>query len=86
MSKFIIVIITLCVTGCATTPISSANAVPVPSERHLRYTQARAGTVPVLIKRDTGFMGLACATRVYVDGELAAYVRAGEKVILNVPV
>ena len=85
MPKFIIVIIALALAGCSTTPISNADAVPVPPERHLRYTHARAGTVPVLIKRDVGMMGSACATRVFVDGELAAYVRAGEKVILNVP-
>jgi len=35
-------------------------------------------------RRDAGFMSSACATRVFVNGELAAYVRAGEKVTLNI--
>ena len=64
-------------------PISNSAATSVSA---LRYAHARPGTVPVLVKRDSGFMGAACSTRLYVDGELVAYLGAGEKVILNVPV
>ena len=35
--------------------------------------------------RDTGITASACATSVYVNGEVAAYVRSGEKVTLNIP-
>ena len=75
----------MALTACATTPISSTQAVPVPSNRHLLYRHASAGTTPVLIKRDTGFTSVACATRIFVNGDLAALVRAGEKVTIHIP-
>ena len=80
-----VVLVLLIGAGCATTPISSQQATPVPEERQFLYRHGGADTAQVLVKRDTGFMGSACATRVYVDGKLAAYVDSGEKVIFHIP-
>ena len=72
--------------GCATTPMPSAQAEHIPAERQLGFRSATSGTVPVIITRDSGFMSSACATLILVNGTPAAYVRAGEKVTLNIPV
>lgn len=73
------------ISGCATTPISSEQADPVPGDRQVRYRSPAPNTVPITITRDSGFISAACATKVFVNGELAAYVRAGERVTLNIP-
>lgn len=70
--------------GCATTPIGGNQANNIPAERHLRFKNQSSDTASVIVTRDTGFMSAACATRVFVNGELAAYVRAGERVTLNI--
>ena len=80
-----VVLVLLIAAGCSTTPISSQRATPVPEERQFLYRHGGADTAKVLVKRDTGTMGAACATRVYVNGKLAAYVDPGEKVIFHVP-
>jgi hypothetical protein len=71
--------------GCSTTPVSIGEADPVPANRHLSFKQSARGTVPVVIRRDSGFMSSACATQVFVNGSIAAYVRSGEIVTLHIP-
>jgi hypothetical protein len=71
--------------ACATTPIPGGQADHVPSNRQVALGEAGPGTVPVVITRDAGLMSRACSTRVYVNGDLAVYVRAGEKVTLHLP-
>ena len=85
MKATVLVVAIALISGCATTPISSGQADPVPADRQLRFRAPASNTVPVSITRDSGFVSSACATRVFVNGELAAYVRAGERVTLNVP-
>jgi len=83
--KFLTLFLAIAVlSGCATTPIASSQADNVPAERQLRFRNPAPDTVPVVVTRDAGFMSSACATRVFVNGELAAYVRAGERVTLNI--
>ena len=71
--------------GCATTPIPLSEAVPVPPDRQFLFAIPVGGTAPIVITRDIGMLGTGCATRVTVDGKLAALVRSGEKVTLNIP-
>jgi len=68
--------------GCATTPTPTSEAKPVPIDRILNGALARpsTGAVPVTIKRDTGFMGSACAARVFVNGAAVAELHTGELV------
>lgn len=81
------VIIALCVllTGCATTPVPISEATPVPPTRHLAFKSPGDGTAPVVIRRDSGLQASVCATQVFVNGALAAYIRSGEIVTLHVP-
>lgn len=73
--------------GCATTPIDNDDAVEVFANR---VTAAKfllpapdAGTVT--IKRDSGFLGGACLTRIFVDGKPVASLDTAQKVVLFMP-
>jgi len=68
--------------GCSTTPISVREAVQVPSQC---YKQPSPDAATVVVIRDAGLMGAACATEVLVDGQVVGEVRAGEKLVLYVP-
>lgn len=69
--------------ACSTTPVplSEANFT---ADQYL-YRTASADTAPVTVRRDRGFYGAACATRIYANGGLAARLQAGEAVVLNIP-
>lgn len=68
--------------GCATKPISNEEAMPTPPERILDQTLFRpipeAGQVTV--KRDGGFLGGACTTRIFVDAVPVADIDVAEKI------
>jgi hypothetical protein len=51
---------TLCLVGCATTPVMTTEAKPVPRERVVApdYLVPRAGSCLVIVKRDAGFLGV----------------------------
>jgi hypothetical protein len=79
--------ILLVLSGCATQPISNASAIQAPSDRIIdRYFfQPAPGTGEVTIKRDSGFSGSACSSRIFVDGRPIADIRASEKIVLYLP-
>lgn len=89
MKSFFIIfsglIFLLLMTGCSTTQISTANANHIPSSEHFSYKKPNQNTGKVLVKRDEGIMGMACDTKIYVNGQLAAHVGTGEKVYLHIP-
>jgi hypothetical protein len=80
-----ILMLAVSMSGCAITPTSSTEATPVPGWNHVAFAYPGSNTVPVLVIRDNGFWGGACSTRISVNGELAALVSPGEKVLLHVP-
>lgn len=71
--------------SCATKPIAQTDAHPVPSERVFAFQQVSEGATRLVVIRDKGFAGKACAFAFYFNGQLAAELRAGEYVELNVP-
>ena len=75
-------IIILC--GCATKPVTNEQATEVPDNQIINKTLLNPGaeTGKVIIKRDSGFMGSACLTRVYVDGKEIADLDTAQKVTL----
>lgn len=77
-------IITL--SGCATSP-TYTDSSPVPSSRITAQslTQASPGTIAVIIRRDSGFMGSACAQAIAIDGQPVASMRPGEHITLHLP-
>lgn len=67
--------------ACSTTPISSSEATPVPSER--RFVEPVQGCDTcgtVALTRDAGFMGAACSVTAHFDGRKIAELKPGESV------
>lgn len=75
-------IVLLLLSGCATTPITLQQAVPVPGARVLapQLVAQRSNTGSLVVKRDSGFMGSACTVRVFVDAVPVADLAPSEKV------
>jgi len=77
--KFISTVIALLLlTACATTPIPSGKADPVPSSRLFAYQNPAADGAVLIVTRDSGFVGGGCNTSVSIDGRKAAEIGAGE--------
>ena len=74
------------VTGCATHPVAPSDAKPVPADRIFAYQPSGDATSStIVIARDEGFQSKGCPMAFYVDGTLAAHLRAGETTTLEVP-
>ena len=77
--KFIsIVVAMLMLAGCATTPIPSSLAEPVPASRLFAYQKPASGDAVLIVTRDSGFVGGGCNTSVSIDGRKSAEIGAGE--------
>ena len=75
------------ISGCATRPVSNAESTPVPSSRVIdsRHLTSAPNTGIVTVKRDSGFGGSACTSRVFVNGKPVADLNPSEKVVLYLP-
>lgn len=84
MKKNIIVICMIALTGCATKPVTNEQAKDVPNKQIINVSllSEKVGTGKVIIKRDSGFAGSACMTRVYVDGVELADLDTSQKIVL----
>lgn len=71
--------------ACGTAPVSTAEAIDVPKSRVIDSSllNPRAGSVPIVIKRDSGLVGSACNAKVFVDGALIAELATSEKVTVH---
>ena len=82
----LIVVCTAALVGCATHPVPSSEALPVPTDRVFAFqtpTDRPSGTLVVV--RDRGFIAGGCPMAFFVDGTLAAHLRTGESTTLIVP-
>lgn len=77
-----IALVALMLAACATKPVNSASAPPVPPERVL-WTDVADG-YQIRVTRDSGYNGSLCATRLYVNGKAAADIKPGETVAFAV--
>lgn len=77
----------LLISACATKPIPNNAATPIPNEQILdfRFSSPTPNTGEVTIKRDSGFGGSACSTRIFVNGQPIADIYASEKIVLHLP-
>jgi hypothetical protein len=66
------------VAGCATSPIPSSEADPVPPSRLFAFQNLSQGDSALIVTRDKGFVGGGCNTTVNIDGRLAAEIGSGE--------
>ena len=77
------ILASLFLAACATQPVPTSQARAVPDERihDKSITTPKEGMGRVIIKRDTGFGGSACNTRIFADGKLSSEIAPGEKVV-----
>lgn len=64
--------------GCATSPVLSGEADPVPSSRLFAFQATVQGDSTLIVTRDKGFVGGGCNTTVSIDGRRAAEIGSGE--------
>jgi hypothetical protein len=83
-NAFAVPLIAVLFASCATQPISNQAAMMAPSSQILDRTTfaSHPDTVEVTIKRDSGFGGSACSSRIYVDGNPVADIRSSEKIVV----
>lgn len=72
--------------GCATAPVPSSDAEPVPKERIRApdFLNPAEGRALLVVTRDTGLRASACTVGLYVDGTLVAELRKSEQARLFV--
>jgi hypothetical protein len=70
--------------GCATTPVPSSSATPVPPERILapEFTRPHQGLAMLVVTRDRGFLMSACEATVFIDGFKVAKLLQAEQIRL----
>lgn len=85
MKLFIGVLVLVALAGCSTSPVTSGQAVAVPTARILGYQALLKDGGALVITRDNGWLaGGGCFATVLIDGRVAARVGTGETVRLNV--
>lgn len=84
----LLILIASALSGCATRPVNTAEALPVPRERILAmdFLKQMEGRGAVVVKRDSGGFGSGCSARLFVDAKPAADMRASERVVFYLPV
>ncbi|WP_071554131.1 hypothetical protein [Pseudomonas frederiksbergensis] len=71
--------------GCATSPVPSNEADPVPTSRLFSYQKPTTGYSTLIVTRDKGFVGSGCNTTVSIDGRKSAEIGSGETAKFFVP-
>lgn len=71
--------------GCATSPVPSDQADPVPSSRLFSNQKPVSGDATLIVTRDRGFVGSGCKTTVSIDGRRSAEIGSGETAKFFVP-
>lgn len=74
------VVVMSALSACSTKPTTTAVAVAP-----ILYSTATADTATVVITRDSGVLGSACNTYVFVDGKQSASLKPSESATLHVP-
>ncbi len=79
-----VLMLSFAIAGCATSPITTTSAQPVPASQILSadlVTQT-SGTAEVVVKRDSGMRGMGCMVRIYADAKPVADLWRSEKVVM----
>ncbi|BET62260.1 hypothetical protein [Yersinia pseudotuberculosis] len=84
MRKIALLALSAALAGCATSPVATKDAKMIPGHQILNasITQSKENTGKVIIKRDSGFVGSVCLTRIFVDGNEVADLNTSEMVIV----
>jgi hypothetical protein len=86
-ARLSLIAVALAVAGCATRPVSNSEASHVPSSRIIdsKLLQPSPDSGVVTVKRDSGFGGSACSSRVFVNAKPVADLQTSEKVVVYLP-
>ncbi|EMK0361997.1 hypothetical protein V8J04_003325 [Klebsiella aerogenes] len=84
MKKIALALVIVGISGCATKPVTNEQAQNIPFKQILdsSFFSKKEGTGEVIIKRDSGVMGSACMTRVYLDGKEIADLDTAQKAVI----
>ncbi|MCY3530219.1 hypothetical protein [Klebsiella variicola] len=84
MKKIALALVIVGISGCATKPVTNEQAQNIPAKQILdsSFFSKKEGTGEVIIKRDSGVMGSACMTRVYLDGKEIADLDTAQKAVI----
>ena len=84
MKKIALALVIVGISGCATKPVTNEPAQNIPAKQILdsSFFSKKEGTGEVIIKRDSGVMGSACMTRVYLDGKEIADLDTAQKAVI----
>jgi hypothetical protein len=82
MKKIFFGVLLALLSGCSTQPVSNMQASDVPSERiwDKQIVKKTDNKGTIIVKRDSGFLGSACLTSIYIDGNPVADIGTREKV------
>ena len=82
MRVFLSAATALLLAACATTPVPSSSAKPVPPERILApdFTRPHEGLALLVVTRDTGIKLKVCVAALFVDGVQVAKLMPKEQV------
>ena len=71
----------------ATEPVSGVEAVDVPYSRILdaKYLKPTSTSGEISIRRDRGFAGAACSTRIFLNGMPLADIETAQKIVIYLP-
>ncbi|PNG65014.1 hypothetical protein CRN61_17750 [Vibrio vulnificus] len=73
-----ITILSILLTGCASTPVSNRDAKPSSKVISDEFSKKIAGYASLIVKRDSGFSGSACSSRIYLNGVAVVDLDTGE--------
>jgi len=84
---FYVVIASLMLSACATTPVPTDSASNVPQSRVINtsFLEKKEGFGQVIVKRDAGLSASACNTRIFANASPVAEIAPGEKVVFYLP-
>ena len=87
LTRLIVITLAFVVAGCATRPVSNSEASQVPSSRIIdsKFLTPTPDSGVVTVKRDSGFGGSACSSRVFVNAKPIADLQTSEKVVVYLP-
>jgi hypothetical protein len=78
-ARYILLVLTLMLGGCATTPVAVKDAKPISADRLLAYQTGSADkTATLTVIRDEGSIGSACYYGFWINKQLAARVDVAE--------
>ena len=79
----------LSMASCSTTPVSTKDSKLIGESQILedgkKLLTPSKNTGEIIVKRDSGIFGGACATLIYIDGKSVAEIDTSEKAIFYLP-